>query len=499
VIPKRGAVLALVLLALFVAPAVTSGGQQFDERLQRGLQLLESGQSAAAVVELEAAVALQPDSVEARYHLGRALMTAGRPREAVPHLEAALQGAADPGPIHFLLAQVLLQLEELEAAADALSAAAASRPGYAPIDYYGAELCYLLGKVDAAREGFAAVARAAPGWNLPLVRWGMLALEQGDPTLAIEKFRAALALNERNPTLWVRLASALVTAAQTDEAVRAYRKAVETGPGFMLARLALVGQLNAQRDYEGMREALDGVLALEPDHPLAHYQLASLLSVQGENEEALAAVDVAVAGFEAQAVMTGVDEAERHTYRALSRGLRAQLLMELGRNEEAEAQARQVIASDPWYPDAYFVLGTLLVRRRDPEGRELLARFKELSDAREHREQADARLRADDLERAAAEYELALQADAEDSASLIGLATVRRRTGDPAAALALLDRTEPSGADAIAWYRERILALAAERRVDEAMAAWEQSRNLGLSLGPEVWRVTRRDISGCGS
>ncbi len=477
--------------------ASAAAGQDFDTRMQRGLQLLQAGRAQQAIGELEAAVALQPDSVEARYHLGRALMTAGRGRDAVPHLELALQSAAEPGPIHFLLAQVWLQLDELGAAGEALTTAAATRPGYAPIDYYRAELCYRLGRVDTAREGFAQVAELTPGWDMPRVRSGMIALEQEEPATAIEWFRAALALNERNPALWMRLATALVTDGQDEEAIAAYRKAVEVGPRFMPARIALVGQLNAQRDFEAMREALDDVFALQPQQPLGHYQLASLLTSQGENEEALAAVDVAVAGFEAQAADAGVSDSERHTYRALSRGLRAQILMKLGRNDEAEAEARRVVESDPWYPDAHFVLGTLQLRRRDPQGRERLARFKELSDAREHREQADGFLRADDLPRARAEYELALAADPNDPGSLIGMATVLRRSDDPAGALELLDRAEPSSALTVTWYRERILALDALGQADEVTATWEQSRARGLDLGPEVWAVTRREIGGC--
>lgn len=489
----------LLVAALAAAGALHTeaqqGAQGFDQRLQRGLQLLESGSAAEAIPHLEAAVAQRADSVEARYHLARALLTAGRPSDAVPHLEAALAAAPDPGPIHFLLAQAQLQLEELEAAGAALTAAAAARPDYPPIDYYRAELCYLLGRVDSARERFVAVAEAAPGWDMPRVRSGMIAMEQDEPEAAISWFRAALALNQNNPTSWMRLAAALVAGGQTDEAIAAYRQAVEVGPRFLPARIALIGQLNSVRDYDGMREALDGLFALEPDHPLGHYQLASLLSAQGENEQALQAVDIAVGGFEAQAA--GVSDDERHTYRALSRGLRAQLLMKLGRNEEAEAAARAVIESDPWYPDAWFVLGTLLVRRGDAEGRALLERFKQLSDAREHREQADAALRAGDLDRAASEYELALAADPDDAASLVGMATILRRRDDADAALELLQRARPSGAQVMAWYRERILALAAAGLTEEMQAAWRTSRARGLDLGPEVWRVTRADIEDC--
>jgi len=471
--------------------------QDFDQRLQRGLQLLESGQAESAVAELEAAVAQRPDSVEARYHLGRALVSAGRAREAVPHLEIAVQGLPDPGPVQFLLAQVWLQLEELEAAGEALTAAAASRPSYAPVAYYRAELCYRLGRLEEARQGFEAVAELTPAWEMPRVRSGMVALEQGDASAAIEWYRAALAMNERNPVLWMRLASALIADGQTDEATLAYSKAVEVGPRFMPARSALVGQFNSLRDYDRMRTALDGVFALQPNQPLGHYQLASLLSVQGSNEEALIAVNIAVAGFEAQAANAGVTETERHTYRALSRGLRAQLLMELGRNEEAEAEARRVVTSDPWYPDSHFVLGTILVRRRDPEGRAVLGRFKELSDAREHREIGDNLLRDDDLEGAAVEYELALTADPSNSTALLGMATVQRRSGNNAETLALLDRVEPTSTEAITWFRERILALDAEGRAAETQEAWQQSRALGLDLGHEIWRVIYRDIGGC--
>jgi hypothetical protein len=78
------------------------------------------------------------------------------------------------------------------------------------------------------------------------------------------------------------------------------------------------------------------------------------------------------------------------------------------------------------------------------------------------------------------------------------MAEVRRRSGDSTEALALLDRVSPEGAQVTRWYRERILALAAAGRSAEVASLWQESRALGLELGPEVWRITRSDIPGCG-
>ena len=51
-------------------------------RLALGISLLQTGQTAAAVTELEEAARLEPRMRQAHYQLGRAYQTLGRPQDA---------------------------------------------------------------------------------------------------------------------------------------------------------------------------------------------------------------------------------------------------------------------------------------------------------------------------------------------------------------------------------------------------------------------------------
>ncbi len=515
VFAAAGLVVAITLLLAPLVGAQQVGAQQeLDAALQRGLQALAAGQVERAIEELERAVQIQPSSVEAHYHLGRALFTAERASEALPHLEEALRRIDEGGPVQFLLAQVYLQLGRFEEAGEALDAAAASRPGYAPISYYRAELCYQLGKLDVARGLLESVIEATPQWNLPLVRAGTVAMELGDPNAAVLWFQVAVNLDtERtNARLWMRLASAHAAANQVEQAIEAYRRAVAARPRLLPPRVALITQLSGLQKHDELLEVIDDLFLIDPNNSLGHYQRAQVLSLRGETDAALVEVEIAVRGFQQQAaslsgsVDTGEDEQAgqadpaggRHTYLTLAKGLRMQLLQKAGRDDDAEAVARELVDEAPWYPEAHFVLGTLLMRRRDEDGRREMEVFKQLSDAREHRDLGNYYVeQVADLERAAAEYELAIASWPDDDFSRIRLARMRRLTGDPGAALELLGSASPQGVELKDWYREMILALHAVGRVEQAQERWQEARAAGHVYGPEVWRAMREDIPGC--
>ncbi|MFQ5744176.1 MAG: tetratricopeptide repeat protein, partial [Acidobacteriota bacterium] len=431
---KAGALMSLAAFLMWAGINGTAWGQQgAEQHLRRGLQLLQSGATAAAIAELQTAVQLRPESPEARYHLGRALFAAGRAEESVTHLQAALERVQDAGPVQFLLGQVWLQLGDFAAARDALEAAERSRPGYPPIHFYRAELCYRMGDVQAALERLASLSNEALRWSVPRARAGVIALEAGQAAEAVNWFREALKLAPDDATLWTRLGSALVAAQQAREAVDAYRRAVELAPERQVSRMALAMQLLSLQENEAALAALDGVLATSPKHGVAHYQRAKLLSQQGKKTAALEELQVAFPDLEERAASGQAQRQAggRHPNLAEARGLQVELLGELGRAAEAEEVARALVASEPWYPEGHFLFGNLLLRRGESSGEEQLRRFKALSDAREHRQLGDYyRQQVDAPQLARREYEAALVADPQDRDSLLWLAALHRATGE---------------------------------------------------------------------
>ncbi len=483
--------LAFALAGSICAAGVEADRQDPEIHLQRGVELLEVMRVAEAIEQLETALLQRPRDLRIRYHLGRALLMAGRAEEAVAQLEVALDISPEPGPIHFLLGQVYLETGDFAAAKTALDTAAASRPDFLQIDFYRAELCYRVGQVSIAREKFEALIEIVPDWEAALVRAGTLALEQGDAAAAIRSLQAALEIAPENPLVWLRLGTALVDDDQAHEALAAYRKAVELAPSFPTALNAVAIQLINLDEHEQAMEALEAVLANDPEDGVMRYHRANLLSREGQHAAALEEIDEALADLRAPSDASAETVVDVFSL-AKAIHLRADLLMKLDRREEAVEVLRDLVVSEPDYPEALYLLGNALARGGDrAAGIEFLKRFKTLSDAREHRQLGDQfrRLEKDPV-RARSEFEDALEIIPDDPGSLLGLGAVQRETGEIQQALETLAKARAAGAAGdIEWHREWVLALHLAGRGEEARQAWEDARAEGLTLGPEVWAV----------
>lgn len=307
-------------------------------------------------------------------------------------------------------------------------------------------------------------------------------------------YRAALELHPTDQMLWVRLGSALAAAEQPRESVAAFRRALQIAPDLEAARIRLLSQLDTMGDRAAFVDEINGILEREPDNGLARYRRAQLLTREGLLQEALVDIDRAITSFSAAEDAAGrdLDTVERN-----ARGFRSRLLMQLGRNGDVAAEARALVQQHPWYPESFFALGTILMRQGDSEGRSLLERFKALSDAREHRRTAGGLLRRGDLDRAIAEYRAALRSAPDEPRASLGLALALRSSGDHQEALALLLPPTTDVALMAEWYRELVLAMYNNGRVDEARQLWGQLRARGFVLGAEVWRVMRPALAAC--
>lgn len=472
------------------------------ERLRRGVQLLEAREVAAAVPELEAAVALDPDNVAARYHLGLAFFLTAELDAAAMQLEEALKGESDTGRIQFLLGQVYLESRRFEAAEEALVAAQAQMPDYPPIVFHRAELCYRLGRLEGANARFTALTRDAPGWVAPFMRLGAIGLEEGNGEEAGAWLEQAAQLEPSNPALWMRLAVAQTLIGQRLRALESTRKAVELRPDSLPERSAMMLRVVGVGDVEAIEQAIAAVLEIDPHHPHAKWQRARLRFSEGGLAAALADVedalaylqDLAADGSEPVGPLSDPfaepsSEAPEFRYGVQAASLRVEILAKLGRHAEAIAAARALVEDYPKYPQAHFLLGNLLIQKGDPAGGEHLTRFKLLSEVGKRRYRGyQNRTEWDDLGRARSEYEAALELDPEDSGSLLGLANVLRRSGYAARALDLLQKARRADARP-AWYKEWILALNAAGRGEQVQVAWLEAQEAGLSLGPEVWAV----------
>jgi len=171
---------------------------------------------------------------------------------------------------------------------------------------------------------------------------------------------------------YVNLGIALASENRLDEAVAAYRRAIEAEPKDALAYANLGAALAAQGHAPDAGDALVTALRLDPSLAGAHRALGMMLAQRGD-----------FAGAERHFR----ENVTRDPDSALDRTDLANSILEQGRIDEAIATYRDVLAADPRYLDARLNLAHALLRagRRDEalaEVREAVRLDPESADAR---------------------------------------------------------------------------------------------------------------------
>lgn len=245
----------------------------------RGLFLFKAGKVDEALADYRRSLAINPAYLNANNNLGYALAQLGRPAEALPVFRAAL--AADPGHLEVRnnLANALSDLNQLPEAMEHYEYVLARQPEHvnalngsavalamqnrlpeakarlekslrlAPdttsaLNNLG-NVCSMLGQVDDAIRHYRRATELAPNEPHPFVLIGTLLNQQQKFTEAVVSLQQALAINAINPEAHAQLGLAYVQTGRRDEAVRAWRTALQQQPNHAQAKLwldALLGQ-----------------------------------------------------------------------------------------------------------------------------------------------------------------------------------------------------------------------------------------------------------------
>ena len=341
-----------------------------QEHARRANEFLKANQPAKAIPEFAAIVATQPDDLDAQANLGVLLYFQSRQAEALEHLRKAIQLNPNLPRIQALLGLCEYQLGQLDAAHADLSAAM----GNLPDPKLRKEVGLTLVEIDTAKQDLpaAAVTIARLQDEAPT-----------DPEILYASYRI-----------------------HTDLAGEALLTLSLAAPQSGQMQQAIAHELERIRDLPGAIAALRKAIAVDPNLPGIHVELAEALHgsdsqadrAQAEHEYTIALeknpreLQAAVRLGDLHAGRGDLDSAASFYQRALSQqpnnaeaalGL-ARVYSERNENEKALPLLQQVLTEDPTNILAHFRLSALYrkMHRPDDAKRELAEyqKYKEIKD-----------------------------------------------------------------------------------------------------------------------
>jgi tetratricopeptide (TPR) repeat protein len=201
------------------------------------------------------------------------------------------------------------------------------------------------GRLEQAARTYQSILARQPEHADALHLLGVVALQQGDPSRAVELIGRAVAVNPSAAAFHCNLAEAYRALGQLERAAGCCRLALRLRPDYPEAANNLGLILQAQGQAEAAVAQFREALRLRPDAPMVHNNLGNALRLAGDRALALASFR--------QALRLDPALAEAHSNLG-------QLLLELHQPEEAAGHCREAVRLRPDFPEARNNLGNAL-------------------------------------------------------------------------------------------------------------------------------------------
>lgn len=361
---------AALCAALCPAQQESEKTHDFALHMEKAQTALRARHPELAIPELEAAIAVNPSSLEAQANLGVLLFFAGKPADAIPHLRAAIQLQPNLAKIQGVLGLAELHTGDVANGRKDLEAAFPKIEEPKFQIQVGLELVSLYtetGDMDAAPAILTQLHKAAPmdpevlyatyRAYADLSGAAMLTLSVAAPSSAqMQQALAHEAMRQGNP----------------NTAIVHFRKAIEIDPTLPGAHFELAEVLRTSPDEAVKKQAEDEyrkALAQNPQDEKALVRLGDIEVEHGQMEQALQAYG------KAADLQPGDSEPKLGE---------AKILIEQGQTQKALPLLQSAVQADPSNAVAHYRLGTLYQKmgRTEDAKREIEA-YKNLKDAKQ--------------------------------------------------------------------------------------------------------------------
>ena len=266
--------------------ALERGKRNPTFHMQKGMALCSLGRFEDGLLSLRQAARLDPKSKEVPFNLGVALDKSGRTEEAVPYLEKACVINASNPYAHVTLGGMQARLGRFAAAAKAFREAVKIAPRMAAARYQLIQALIEIESFEEAEEEARRAVETDPKDAKARRMLGQVLNKRDRYAEALPLLEQVVAENPQSEEAVLDLGNALRGLERFDEALALYRDLLQRFPHLALVNYN-VGQVEMEEGrLDAALTAFDKTLAADPNFIRAHVQRASILLLQGRNDEA---------------------------------------------------------------------------------------------------------------------------------------------------------------------------------------------------------------------
>ena len=384
--PNHRTIPRLLLILPVVLALVACGGDKPEDMIASAKVFFAKDDLKAAVIQIKNALQKDPNSAEARYLLGTALLESGDVVGAESELRKALELKYSRDKVVPQLARAMLGRGQAKKLVDEFGKAELGT-SLAKADFRTSlALAYAsMGKADLAEASLAAALAAEPGLPRAVLLQARQKGMRRDMDGALALVDDILARSPRDADAWKFRGDVLLYGkGQVDDALAAYRKAIEFRPNFLSAHSGAFLVLVQQGKPTEAAAQVEAVKKFAPNHPQTKYFEAQLAYGQKNYKLAreLAQQILKFASDEPKALhlagaielqLNSLVQAESYLTKALqkdselfmTRRLLVATYLRLGQTGKALAMLLPSLGKDSLDPEAYSLAGEAYLQGGD--------------------------------------------------------------------------------------------------------------------------------------
>ncbi|MDZ4835740.1 MAG: tetratricopeptide repeat protein [Candidatus Melainabacteria bacterium] len=318
-----------------------------DAYSQMAMLDLQQNRNSEAAANAREAITCNTANSTAHYALGESLLRQGSTDAAIKELNTALYLHRNSAPIHIALGKAYESQGNADAALKQYERASLIKPEAKEPNERMVGLHIALGKqyetqnntVGALKE-YRQASLIDPHHPEPYLHMAQLRENRGDLELAIAELRSGAEINRESPVLYQRIGEASLKLDKTDDAIKAFERALTLSPQnpalvdglsrsfYVKAQKESAGSFLMSNEFENAKVSLEKAIKLNPSNLRLRLAMAKLRALAGET------VDL-------KSIGAPTNDAERVAY--------AEALLAQNKFPEAQQQMLQVIngATDP--------------------------------------------------------------------------------------------------------------------------------------------------------